>query len=175
MSSAAAPAEPPVLSRPKNRTYVVCASPRTGSTLLCTGLISTGLAGYPRENFDDRPEVDAQYKAHIDTGDDVAYLRKVLRLSRSRNGMRGLKIHWHQLKVLERMLRATQQFLAESGREADFFAMQRSLFGPLKWIWLRRRDKVAQAISLYRASRSKVWHHPASRDRPSVDNTIEFF
>ena len=32
--------------------YLVCATPRTGSTLLCEALISTGLGGHPREYFE---------------------------------------------------------------------------------------------------------------------------
>lgn len=159
---------------PPNRTYVVCASPRTGSTLLCSGLTKTGLAGFPRENFDDRLEIDAQYKNRLGVDDDVSYLRKVLRLSRTPNGMRGLKIHWHQLRVLERMLRAANEAFREAGGDIDFFDMQRRLFGPVRWIWLRRRDKVAQAVSLYRASRSNLWHHPATKERECADEGVQY-
>lgn len=157
-----------------NRTYVICASPRTGSTLLCSGLIRSGVAGRPRENFDDRDEVDAQYKARIGVDHDVAYLRKVLRLSKTPNGMRGLKIHWHQLWVLERMLRAVHEQVIVQQPELSFADLQRRLFGPVKWIWLRRQDKVAQAVSLYRASRSRIWHQPANKERRTGDELLEY-
>src|SRR5690349_21773955 len=34
-------------------TYVVCATERSGSTLLCEGLAATGIAGRPAEDFED--------------------------------------------------------------------------------------------------------------------------
>src|ERR1700759_375295 len=38
--------------RPPNRAYLVCATPRSGSTLLCELLRSTGVAGRPLEHFE---------------------------------------------------------------------------------------------------------------------------
>ncbi|HKF37998.1 MAG TPA: Stf0 family sulfotransferase, partial [Ktedonobacteraceae bacterium] len=32
--------------------YLTCATPRSGSTLLCEALSNTGLAGYPKEYFE---------------------------------------------------------------------------------------------------------------------------
>ena len=32
--------------------YLVCATPRSGSTLLCEALINTGLAGHPKEYYE---------------------------------------------------------------------------------------------------------------------------
>lgn len=34
------------------RSYLVCATPRSGSTLLCEALLATGVAGRPREYFE---------------------------------------------------------------------------------------------------------------------------
>ena len=34
------------------RTYFVCATPRSGSTLLCKSLAETGVAGRPEEYFE---------------------------------------------------------------------------------------------------------------------------
>jgi len=36
--------------------YLMCATPRCGSTLLCDGLEATGLAGRPREYFEELKE-----------------------------------------------------------------------------------------------------------------------
>src|SRR2546423_6871003 len=38
------------------RCYLVCATPRSGSTLLCEGLESTEVAGRPREYFEELKE-----------------------------------------------------------------------------------------------------------------------
>ena len=35
--------------------YLVCATPRSGSTLLCRALTATGVAGRPEEYFEARP------------------------------------------------------------------------------------------------------------------------
>src|SRR5438132_591254 len=32
--------------------YLICATPRSGSTLLCEALTNTGIAGYPKEYFE---------------------------------------------------------------------------------------------------------------------------
>ncbi len=35
-----------------NTSYLVCATPRSGSTLLCEALTNTGIAGQPKEYFE---------------------------------------------------------------------------------------------------------------------------
>ncbi len=35
-----------------NTSYLICATPRSGSTLLCEALDNTGLAGHPKEYFE---------------------------------------------------------------------------------------------------------------------------
>ena len=32
--------------------YLICATPRSGSTLLCAALDDTGIAGHPEEHFE---------------------------------------------------------------------------------------------------------------------------
>lgn len=168
---AAAPARP--ASSPRE-TCFICASPRTGSTLLCDGLLRTGLAGKPVERFDDRPEVDARYKAALGVEDDVSYLHKAIEVATTVNGVAAFKIHWHQLPVFERMIAADYEAQPAEGRP-DRDGHRLALFGPARCLWLRRRDKVAQAVSLYRASRSRVWHRRLASelaqpaDAPSYD------
>jgi LPS sulfotransferase NodH len=36
----------------------------------------------------------------------------------------------------------------------------------VRYIWLRRRDTLRQAISLYRAAATDIWHWPAGAPRP---------
>ena len=51
---------PDALMRPL--AYIVCTSPRTGSTLLCQGLSHSGRAGAPAEFFDHRTEVEEYWR-----------------------------------------------------------------------------------------------------------------
>ncbi|USI72791.1 Stf0 family sulfotransferase [Sphingomonas morindae] len=136
--------------------YFVCASPRTGSTLLCDGLGRTGVVGRPIERFDDRPQVDARYKAALGAADDVDYLDRAIAAATTANGIAGFKIHWHQLPVFERMVVASHAAAGAGAGDREDYRL--ALLGPARCLWLRRRDKVAQAVSLYRASRSRVWH-----------------
>ena len=53
------------------RSYLVCATPRSGSTLVCKALRDTGVAGRPEEYFEalrstGRPRTPGQYFAGID-------------------------------------------------------------------------------------------------------------
>jgi trehalose 2-sulfotransferase len=50
--------------------YLVCATPRSGSTLLCEGLKATGVAGRPEEYFEavpttGRPRAPVDYLAGL--------------------------------------------------------------------------------------------------------------
>src|SRR5438309_9224996 len=59
MSARAEDALPPAADRAgasTTRSYLVCATPRSGSTLLCETLEATGVAGRPREYFEELKE-----------------------------------------------------------------------------------------------------------------------
>src|SRR5689334_3376396 len=51
------------MSRP-DRSYLVCATPRSGSTLLCHLLDQTGIAGHPEEYFEALRHSGAPRKPH---------------------------------------------------------------------------------------------------------------
>ena len=84
--------------------YLVCASPRSGTELLCRGLAATGVAGCPREYFlaedpaklpDWRFWEEGPYAAGHDVSDKESYLTLVYRLGSTPNGVFGAKIHWN--------------------------------------------------------------------------------
>ena len=57
--------------------YLVCATPRSGSTLLCEGLKATGVAGRPEEYFEalpttGRPRTPADFLAGLDDPEALA-------------------------------------------------------------------------------------------------------
>src|SRR5215207_8545306 len=61
----------PMLSADAKRSYLVCATPRSGSTLLCEALKSTGVAGVPAEYFEalrttGRPRRPQEYFKGVD-------------------------------------------------------------------------------------------------------------
>ncbi|MEL6981932.1 MAG: Stf0 family sulfotransferase, partial [Actinomycetota bacterium] len=65
-------------------TYVICTSPRSGSTLLCTLLASTGVAGNPDSWFH-RPSLDDWARGlGVDGGlcDETPSVSRLLRAAR---------------------------------------------------------------------------------------------
>ena len=140
--------------------YLVCATERSGSTLLCELLAGTGVAGRPEEFFEclsatGRVRQPREYfPADADPGilellaplqppqATVPWdrrLREALERGRTPNGVWGSKMMWAYLPG----------FLAHGDPEAQL--------GPLRWLHVERRDTLAQAISLWRAVQTAQW------------------
>jgi trehalose 2-sulfotransferase len=153
------------------RTYFVCATPRSGSTLLCKSLAATGVAGRPEEYFErlrhsGLPRQPREYFERI--GDDPLLallpetrrgdpagadlereLPRYLAEGTTPNGVFGAKLMWGYFGDL----------LARLGTTPDGPALERltERFGPIRWIHVTRADKVAQAVSLWRAVQTRAW------------------
>jgi glutamate-1-semialdehyde 2,1-aminomutase len=140
-------------SAPPSLSYAVCATPRSGSSLLCELLCNTGLAGAPTEFFD-RETYDAFCKAWGVTGPE-GYLEELLRRKTGPNGVFGFKIHWDQY--------------------LEFFPNTdlRRVFPGLRMVLMRREDRLGQALSFSRAAQTGQWasHHPAKNPRPVFDRS----
>jgi LPS sulfotransferase NodH len=136
-------------------TYIIYTNPRSGSWLLCEGLSSTSLAGYPREWFNILEERLHRARWCMDHSTDLSYpvYPDILRSkSTSRNGISGIKLHYYQFAHLPRRMEGIKCFNGLTA--AQIIA---KLFPSVKYAWLKRRDKVRQAISLLIASRTNEW------------------
>ena len=143
---------------PNYASYVICGTPRSGSTLLVEMLISTGIAGRPNSYFREQSIADWADDWGVDRShgmDDAAfdarYVPAMLQIGRAGTGIFGLRIMWSSVADAARRL----------GRiygPADVTALFEQAFGPVLYIHLSRQDKVAQAISLVRAEQSGLWH-----------------
>ena len=155
----AAGGKPPALS------YLICTLPRSGSTLLAQGLRSTRISGRPEEFFWGvlRDQFTERWSLPANATDD-AFLARARHEGATANGVFGCKVHWPQFVELHTMLRGR-----EDGKPGGDDALSwqqwplpiadridRYLPG-VRYIHLTRRDKTAQAISLYRAITSGVW------------------
>ena len=132
--------------------YLICSAPRTGSTLLARALIDTGIAGNPREYFDIRADNERYWVERLKVASESDYLNKVIRAGTTPNGVFGAKVHWHQLDVLMQKLAISRPHV-HLGRRPSLARA----FPKLRYVWLSRENKVAQAISYYRAANTKVW------------------
>ena len=143
----------------KYDSYVVCTSPRSGSTLLCKLLAATGVSGNPASYFFD-PSVEdwlADLDIKVDAGKTErevlkVVLREVVKKGRSGTGMFGLRQQAHGLAFLSKKLADLYP------REAtDAVRFQRA-FGTTLYIHLTRDDKIAQAVSFVKARQTGLWH-----------------
>ncbi len=147
-------------------TYVICSGPRSGSTLLAKSLEATGLAGRPAEYFDPHAKNERFWVDRLGIASDAEYVDKVIKAATTPNGICGLKLLWHQVDIFEKKIAASQ--VADRPIRSHPLALEamRPRFGETRYIWLRRRNSVAQAISYYRATESGVWLVVRNRKRP---------
>ena len=131
----------PSAETPPDRSYFICATPRCGSWFLSGLLASTGVAGRPHEWFwrDTRASLERAWGV---AGDE--YVQLVLAAGTTPNGVFGAKVMWASLPDLAPFPRPS-------------------------FVWLRRRDRLAQAVSFAKAVQTGHWHHwdPEPREVPS--------
>src|ERR1700730_17498981 len=85
--------------------YVICTSPRSGSTLLCKGLTHTGRAGAPAEFFDHRVEATAYWMFRFAISKESEFTDKIVEATSTPNGVFGTKLHWTTCPDMHRALR----------------------------------------------------------------------
>lgn len=144
---------------PQYSAYVICGTPRSGSTLLCEMLASSGVAGHPNSffreqsiaNWADRWGVDRS-EGIDDAAFDARYIPAMLQAGSNGTGVFGLRLMRASVDdAIRRLARL-------NGGPADLVAQCEAAFGRTLYIHLSRRDKLAQAISLVRAEQSGLWH-----------------
>ena len=138
------------------KAYVVASSFRSGSTHLCVCLWETGLLGAPWEyfNFDNVKRFMYARLAANSPGD---YLRKLAMLRTSRNGVFGAKMHYRHF---EAALREYPPLL--------------EVISPTKFVYINRRDKIAQAVSLARSLQTNAWFAFDKQDTMPLFYSKEF-
>jgi len=142
-----------------HQAYLICATPRSGSYLLCEALTNTGLAGRPTEFFALGPEQTFLTYWGLTEKEYDQYLTRVLHLGTTSNGVFGAKLIWLTLPLVLTKFRTLPGCAALE--EAELFS---TLFPGLQYISITRRDKVRQAISYARAIQTSEWVRV--RDQP---------
>lgn len=151
--------------------YIICATPRSGSTLLCDLLAGTGKTGHPNSFFRQQSIPNWMRRWGIDR--DVpkfeqTYLKLAIQTGTAGTGMFGLRQMWDHKETLVGML---TRINSGEQYERDQFAQA---FGSLRYIFLHRDDLVAQAVSRAKAERSGLWHKFADgTDRERVSKYHE--
>lgn len=175
------------------RSYLVCATQRSGSTLLCELLKQTGVAGRPEEFFEASrdtglPPHPGDYLAGLArtgvgirddptpaAGPDYSSLHGIENygdhLERTRewgttpNGVFGAKLMWNQLPELAALAGTLPEYAG-----LQWIELLEHLFDGPRFIWVSRRDKVRQAVSLWKAVQTRSWRGSApGDDRPRLE------
>lgn len=119
-----------LVPRPADRGYMICATPRSGSNYLCQLLASTGQLGKPTEYFNTaarRTYTDPRYPK--DRGAQIDIVRS---MGATPNGIYAVKVLPLQYSRARRKIDLLREL------------------PNLKFVRLRRRDRLGQALSLSR-------------------------
>jgi LPS sulfotransferase NodH len=167
---------------PPQRSYLVCATPRSGSTLVCHALAETGVAGRPEEYFEAlrhsgrprRPEEyfvgveDPSIRDHLGeraVGSEPQprsplwsraaydrYLEWAQETGTTANGVFGAKLMWGYFGDFVSLLRNIPAY-----RDVPLAELLPTVFPDLTFVRVVRANKVRQAVSLWKAVQTATW------------------
>ncbi len=181
--------------------YLVCATPRSGSTLLCELLDQTGVAGHPEEYFEAlrhsgvprRPHEYFDTERHANIIERLAFRELPDGVARPANPLwdpsdYGRYLNW----AVEQGTTPNGVFGAKLmwGYLGDFATLLRSIegmadlplpalltraFPGLRYIQITREDKVRQAVSLWKAVQTQAWRQSDPRDSAAIREPVFSF
>ena len=172
---------PPVLSSAEDAhpaptaSFFICHTMRCGSTLLCDALSSTGVAGSAEEYFPERlPDGSPLVRTGAALKDPDTWvsdwtstpfeecLDRALRSGTTPNGVFASKVKWPNLAYLGELLEELPE-----GSILSLSEHLASAFPNLRYVWVTRRDKVRQAVSLAKARQSTQWKELSAQPQRS--------
>jgi LPS sulfotransferase NodH len=129
-------------SVPLRKSYIVASSYRCGSTFFCSELWRTGVLGAPAEyvNIGDGRQLRDVMMSRLQAASAEDYLEKLLACRTSRNGMFGMKAHFHHFESA-----------------LSWYPSMTTVLSPVTYIYINRRDKLAQAVSMAKAMQTDAW------------------
>ena len=176
-----------------SRSYLVCATPRSGSTLVCQALKATGVAERPEEYFEalrhsGRPRRPEEYFGGMDdrsvldhlgertVGDDPQprsplwsraaydrYLDWAMETGTTGNGVFGAKLMWGYFEDFVSLLRNVPRY-----RDVPLEDLMTTVFPEVTFIRVVRANKIRQAVSLWKAVQTATWREQDAIQSASV-------
>lgn len=161
------------------RTVLICTTPRSGSTLLCRYLAGTGCAGMPQEYFLEAALPGLYAKRGV--ADFPSYFAALLSGEVTPNGVFSAKLMGAP-DVFAGTLARLRELPGLADPQRTPGELLAAAFPDVRYVWLTRRDRLRQAISLQRAIDSGVWQStqpgaaagapPADLDLARIDDRI---
>lgn len=139
--------------------YIICSTPRTGSTLLCDLLAATKVAGNPDSFF--MSEIGPLWMERwglpsrdnmSDADYSKAYLQAVIKAGKGGTEIFGLRLMRENLDDLSALIDKIFPRLPSDKARLE------TAFGNILYIHLAREDKLAQAVSMVKAEQTGLWH-----------------
>jgi LPS sulfotransferase NodH len=124
--------------------YCIASTPRSGSTLISRMLLSSQLAGDPKEYLSPLL-IQAWHKINQRNISFSNYIKELENRRTSKNGFFGIKIHGRHLEELS--------------KKTSFKSVISILENFDKFIFVSRKDKISQAISYHIARSTGIFHH----------------
>lgn len=145
--------------RPKMKTIILCATQRCGSTMIVEDMRACGFLGQPREYFiawARRAGPDRDTAGAAKPGPEPDWQARLAQIRRKSSG--GGPVG--SVKVMARQLPGIEAALASFAAPAPQgpFPHVAAVFADAAWIYLTRRDAVAQAISREMARQTGINH-----------------
>jgi trehalose 2-sulfotransferase len=180
------------------RAFLVCATPRSGSTLVCQTLRKTGVAGVPDEYFEallhsGRPRRPEEY--FLGVGDKSVfdhlgertvadepqprsplwsrtaydrYLEWAIETGTTPNGVFSAKLMWGYFGDFISLLRNIPRY-----RDLPLAELLPAVFPELTYVRVVRANKIRQAVSLWKAVQTATWREVDSGRGLSLDEIGE--
>ena len=148
--------------------YIVASVQRSGTHLLCSILRSTGMAGSPEEHFLSKP--GETWEQRWGAPSREAYVERVLQQNTGPNGVFGAVVMWSYFERMLQMLQEIPEYKDLTGAQ-----LLEAVFCKPKYIWMRRRNRVEQAVSWAMASQTGVWSQTVgAQPRPQATPKFNF-
>lgn len=148
--------------------YLICATPRNGSSLLCEALDNTEGAGHPNEWFwNESGNAETWGLKHYPYAE---YLRAVLQHGSTPSGVFGVKVMWGYLADIASRMRQIPQYTT-----LDLPDLFGEVFPNLHYIWITRRDTVRQAVSHWKAIQTDIWQTSDDEEQRSAREPVYDF
>ncbi|MBL7051307.1 sulfotransferase [Candidatus Woesearchaeota archaeon] len=136
------------ISETPDKTYIICSSMRSGSTFLGDLLTNTSLLGSPNEHFGDFPM--RIIKSNVINYQE--FIRTILSCRQSSNRIFGTKMHYYIFQQFENFFSSKKEYEGFEGS-----SLVDKIFPNVHYIFLTRKDKISQAVSLYKANNFKIY------------------